>query len=456
VAFIDELLVGLGFEYDPKEAKKFTKDLNKTVNSIKSLTRVAIGAAAALTGLTVASTLASDEQGKLANEIDDTVENIDALQFALRRSGGTADGMSNSLRTLAIRIAETARGAGSGIEAFGLLGISVHEADGQLKSASDLLLEISDRFNRFSKIQQLELADKLGIRDTIRLLQQGPQAIRELTDEAKRLGVTTAEDASVAKEFQESLTDIWQITKQLTRLLTRSLAPILKKGNKEFTEWFKINRKLIEQNLPKWIDQIVIGLKILTAVAAGFIAIKLITTITTLITLFRALSLSILAVNAAALILPILVGLAVAALAAVIEDIVVFVQGGESLLGDLIKDFPLLEKAAIKVKEVFEDINELIENITSSAPFASISEDIATTIRNTPILKQLSDFGKSLNPFSNDVPPESAANVKSSSIIVEKVEINVNGGINSPRAIAEEVASVFQQTTQDLTTVVEQ
>ena len=41
MAIIDELLVGLGFEYDPKEMKQFKEDVGKTTGVIKGLARAA-------------------------------------------------------------------------------------------------------------------------------------------------------------------------------------------------------------------------------------------------------------------------------------------------------------------------------------------------------------------------------------------------------------------------------
>ena len=89
---LDELLVALGFDYDPKEAKQFKDDIAKTTNIVKGLVQAAAAGAAAITGMTIASTRASDEQGKLANEIGETVENISALQFAQQRAGGAEGG----------------------------------------------------------------------------------------------------------------------------------------------------------------------------------------------------------------------------------------------------------------------------------------------------------------------------------------------------------------------------
>jgi len=36
---IDELLVGLGFEYDDKDIKSFSKDIDKTVSIVKNYQR---------------------------------------------------------------------------------------------------------------------------------------------------------------------------------------------------------------------------------------------------------------------------------------------------------------------------------------------------------------------------------------------------------------------------------
>ena len=76
MAVIDELLVALGFDYDPKNVKKFEDDIKKGVKVVKDLAKKSIAAASAITALTVASTRASDEQGKLGDEIGASVEDI--------------------------------------------------------------------------------------------------------------------------------------------------------------------------------------------------------------------------------------------------------------------------------------------------------------------------------------------------------------------------------------------
>lgn len=462
MALLDELLVGLGFEYDPKEIQQFKTDIEKTVKVVKNLTRVAVASAAAITSLTIASTSNTDEQGKLAKEIGDTVENIDALQFALKRAGGTSDGMTSSLRQLAIRASEAARGTGSGVEAFGILGVSVTDSNGRLKTTSDLMLEVSNRMQGLNKAQQIELADKLGIRDSVLLLQEGPEAIKALIAEAHALGVTTAEDAAVAEEFQDSLTDLWQIIKSVSRTISKTFAPILKKMVNSFSDWWKLNRQMIEQNFPKWVSKFTSALKLLILAAGAFLAISLVNHLATLITLLRGVSVAAMAANAAALLLPILLGAAVVAFLALVEDAKVFFEGGESFIGDMIEKFPKwadeIKLIASLFKLVLDTTNHIFDGWSRIIDmFSKFSvENLKEILGNIPgfIGDVTGVYGA--GGQSGLIPELGQSISNSSKTVVDKVEIIIQGGADTAENIANAVSNVFQQTSQDLNTVVDQ
>lgn len=461
MALIDELLVGLGFEYDPKEMKQFKDDVGKTVDIVKSLTKAAVAGAVAITALTVSSTRATDEQGKLADEIGDTVENLDALQFAIQRTGGTADGMSNSLRNLAIRASEASRGTGSGVEAFGLLGISVTDLNGKLKPTSDLFLEISKQFETLDKAQQLELADKLGIRDSITLLQQGKASIADLVSEAQLLGVTTAEDAAIAAKFQDSLTDMWQIVKQVSRTLSKVFAPILDELVTAFTEWWKINREIIEQKLPEWIDKFTTAFKLLTVAVGAFLAFRLASHLIALIGLLKGLSLATLAAGAAAFLLPALIAAVATAFVALVEDAKVFFEGGESFIGDMVKKYPEwtseINVAASALATVAELTGMIFDGWSGIIDlFKDFSfEGLKEVIGNIPGF--LGDATGLVTVGGGGLIPELGQSISNTaSTVVDKLEIVVQGGADTAENIASAVLNVFEQTSQDLNTAVDQ
>ena len=484
MALIDELLVGLGFEYDSGEAKKFKNDIGKTVGVVKNLAKVAAATATALTGMVVASSRASDEQGKLADEIGETVANVSALQYAQQIAGGSADGMANSLRELSLRASEAARGVGSGVEAFGLLGISTTDANGQIKSASNLMKEVSGKMQGLGRARQIELADKLGLRDSIRLLQLGPQAIEEMTVKAKALGDTTAEDAKVSAAFNDALVDLWSVTKHISRLFTRVLAPIMKEMVGTFTDWWIANRKIIEQNIPKWVDQLTMALKILSIAMGAFLAMRVLTHLYQMIALMRGLTLATLAANAGFFLLPLLLSALALAFVALVEDAKVFFEGGESFIGDMIEKYPKWAGEIRTVASVLQGVYDLTMKIfegwdkifglfreegadamnqaLKDKGLGFLTKEIGVTEEKIgPINDLLKNAGlgfltREVGLFNSGTLDTPLTSKTSTSTVVEKLEILVNGSGQNPDDIAQSVYDVFLQTSQDLNSAVDQ
>ena len=485
MALIDELLVGLGFEYDSGEAKKFSDDIGKTVGIVKNLAKAAAATATALTGMVVASSLASDKQGKLADEIGETVNNVNALQHAQQIAGGSADGMANSLRELSLRASEAARGVGSGVEAFGLLGISTTGANGQVKSASNLLKEVSGRMQGLGRARQIELADKLGLRDSIRLLQLGPQAIEEMTTKAKALGETTAEDAKVSAEFNDALVDLWSVTKHISRLFTRVLAPIMKETVGTFTDWWMINRDLIEQNMPKWVDQFTTALKLLTVALGAFIAMRVLTHLYQMIALMKGLTLATLAANASFFLLPSLLGALALAFVALVEDAKVFFEGGESFIGDMLEKYPEWAGEIRTVASVLQGVYDLtmmifdgwdkifglfreegadaMNQALKDKGLGFLTKEIGITEEKSgPINDLLKNAGlgfltREVGVFDSGTLDTPLTSKTSTKTIIENLQIAVDGGNNNPEELAKSVYDIFlQQTSQDLNSTVDQ
>lgn len=486
---IDELLVALGFEYDPSDLDDYNEGLTSTIDLVKTYAKVAAAATAATFGLVAASTAASDEQGKLSNQTGIAVGRIDALGFALQRVGGEASQMNRQLEDLSIRASEASRGMGTGAEAFGILGISVTDASGRLKTADNLLLEISDNLQRFSREEQIELADKVGLRDSILLLQEGSAGIRELTMEAEALGTTTAEDAALAADFQDSLVDIWRIVKQLSRVLTRSLAPVMQDIADAFTEWWKQNRRIIEQNIPRFIDGAARAMRLLTIAVGVLVAARLPALIASLVGLFRKLSLAML-VNVAIL----------AGIVLLIEDVIGFLNGEDSVVGDLLQKYPQLAQnidnlraawagvkaIADKVLQGFREISNFLSSGTIAADFQlgleklgndtlqffkdlgnQISEFFTGLIDDTlgGAFKFITDLGDKFGftDTSSTVAPDAGQSNVSSSNRISVGDINVSAAPGSDAAaIGEQVAAslsetlepLLQQTSQDLNSAV--
>lgn len=483
---IDELLVGLGFEYDSDEMDEFKQDIDKTTSVIKKLAVAATVAATAITGMVVATTAASDEQGKFADEIGESVENIDALQFALVRSGGASESMSNSLRSLATRASEAARGIGAGVEVFGMLGLSTTDANGKLKSTTQLMLEISRMFQGLSQAQQIEFAEKLGIRDSLRLLQQGPDEINKLIATAKALGVTTAEDAALAAEFQDSLTDMWKVIKQVSRVITRDLAPVMDKTIGRFVDWWVINREIIEQKMPEFMRQLTIATKLFAIVTATWISYRLALHIAQLVKLFTAFNSRLLITNALVSFLPALIFGAIAAIALLAEDAKTFFEGGDSFLGDMIDKFPqwteqieiaaavlasiadlgimafdgwkmlfnlfasgtFLDDMPIIIEQIKTDVAGLVDDITqlffdmAADVFSALQEKIFDPLARPFNALKTKFFGSDENVFGANDTQSGIQNVLSPDNIT-----NINNHLQQPETGLSQISNISNKTT---------
>lgn len=468
---IDELLVGLGFEYDSEELKLFSKDIVEVKDQLLGMVKVVVAGAASLTGLAIVSAAATDAQGKLAKEIGETVSTIDALQFANKIAGGSIDGMSNSLRNLSLRASEAARGIGSGVEIFGRLGISATNAEGRLKPVSELMLEVSDGLQGLDKARQIEFADKLGIRDSILLLQEGSSSIKNLVLSAEELGVATDEDAAIAANLTDSMSELWKIVKSGARILTRELAPIIIGVTQTFKNWWISNRELIEQDLPKWVEKLTLALKILSLAFAAFAGAKI---LIGLITLFNKATVAAMLMNASVLALPLLIGAAVGAIALLAEDAYTFFNGGDSFIGDMLIKFPKWEGQILKIASVFGTLAELTNMIFDGW------KEIISLFDSGTILEDIKNFAKNLPGFIGDVTGISGANTKDNmstifstpradlansvqniskrtGINIQKLEIPITPSPSQNAAdIAKETFNIFQQAAQDLETTVDQ
>lgn len=461
MAVLDSLLVELGFDYDPKDLNEFKTGMASTTKIVKRLATAVVGAATAITGMVTVSTAATDEQGKFADKIGESVENLDALQFALVRSGGSADGMNSSLESLSVKAAEAARGVGAGVEAFGILGIEVQKANGGVKSASELMTDVSGALSGLGKAEQIELAEKLGLSSALPLLQQGPQAINELVSEAKALGVTTAEDAAVAAEFQDSLTDIFRVVKDVARALTKNLAPILNDIAQTFLIWWKTNRDIIQQKLPLWIEKAAMAMRLLTVAVAAFMAFRMVSTFISLIGLLKGATLATMGMNAAMLLIPALIAAAAVAFVALVEDAKVFFEGGESVIGDMIKKFPEWEGAITTVAAALATVWDLTKMIFDG--WSQIIE-LFKSFSLEGVKEVLGDIPGFLGDVTGLAPVEGGGILSgvgtsisnAASTAVDKIDIVIQGGADTAENIANSVFNIFQQTTQDLNSAVDQ
>ena len=161
----------------------------------------------ALTSRTLKEAAQAEDLGRFAERLNQNVEEVSTWGKIIEHTGGTAAGFRGTLESLTNTLTDFAiTGGGAAAETFARLGINAFDANGQLKTALELLPEIADSFGQLSREESVNLGRRLGLDNaTILLLQRGRDEVEALTRRQQQLGVVTQEDTERVTAFNMAL-----------------------------------------------------------------------------------------------------------------------------------------------------------------------------------------------------------------------------------------------------------
>lgn len=355
MAILDSLLVSLGYDFDDEDLQKFEASIGLVADKINNLALAAAGLATLFAGTTVASAGATDQLTKQARRMGIAVNELDAYNFAAEQAIGTSDGVADSLRQLSVNASEAARGTGSAVEAFGILGISVTDTQGNIKSVNQLFAESADALNSLSnESQRLELADKLGLGSLDLLLRQGSSGIAALTAEARELGTVTAEDGKAAEEFNDQVNRLQRVLTALVRFVSTSVLPVFTEMAKSIQEWSQSNREIVRSRIVQFLNALTFAMRNFQIILISILSLKFALFLFRMVAAYKALGAAALAANIKMFAIVLGVAAIIAVIGLLIEDFLVFRRGGESAIGALVERFPLLKMAIEKIGEALQ------------------------------------------------------------------------------------------------------
>jgi hypothetical protein len=270
----------------------------------------------------------ADAAGKLAHALNMDIEVLQAWQGAAVRAGGSAEGMSASMKSLDGKLREMARGGG-GDAGYALyaLGISARDAQGRIRSADIVLGDLSGKFAGMSRQRALKVGEMLGLDEgTIELLRRGEKGVGELLARQKELGLYSKKDAEEARKFNNVMADMKQAFAAAAAVVVRILMPVFTAVSEGITTAAVTVRR--HQNL-------ITGFLIFLSGLLGVLAIKV-----------GIISAPFLAVAAIVLI-------AAGAFAVLYDDVQAFLNGHDSMIGRLSKDYPWLGEMVREIADTF-------------------------------------------------------------------------------------------------------
>lgn len=309
-------------------------------------------AAGALGGLAAAFSVSAAISGAFAradniraieqtsDAIGAAIENVDAFGKAAEAMGGDAQGARDSLTDMAEKMGEAMSDVESGAaKAFKSLGISLKSADGGTKDAVTGMLDLASAVEGLDRSAAVFKIKELGITDnrTVEMILKGRQELERMLRVQKEQGVVTKEAAENARKLTEATGSLKNSMSNAGNSFLDSIIPALTK----VIEWLGKGVSWMTDN-----KDFVIGF---------FGAIASVVTALYLPAMISAAAAT-LAATWPLLLIGVAIAAAAAAFALIYDDIMNFVDGNESFIGQVFEKYPMVEKIVMTLIDAFKQM----------------------------------------------------------------------------------------------------
>jgi len=376
----------LMFKSDTSDLKKGVGEVQKIISGLSSVLSAAIPAAFGIAGIKKAIDYGV-ELSRTSQKLGANAADIQAWGNAVEIAGGNAKQFESTLSSMSAKFNTT----------------------------SDTILKVLPRYadllSKLSPSRAQQVGRNLGLDEsTILLLQRGRRELDGFLRRQKELGTLTKEDTETFKKYDQSVTKASQSFGRLNQVLALTSIPFLT------TAMNALDRAFIY-----FIDHqdLIIG---------GIIALTAATTV--LGFTFGALSLPVIGVTSLVLALS-------AVFAIAYEDIKAFIEGSESLIGDIVNSFPnaaaavksffnIMKDAIMTVMHPLELLEKLFDRIMSKIQGSSGAK-LLTDLTSGDLSKAkqtLIDVRAQSRDSLNKVPFLASGNTNSSSVTTGAITIN--------------------------------
>jgi len=342
---IDEIFISLGLDGSKASAgmKKASADIKGGLAGIRasmsSVMGLFTGFTAGLAGIFAISSQFSDWKTKsieiqnAARQVNRSMEEVQAWGGALAKYGGNIDSFTSAVRMLN---GELVKMSATGVSRAGKIlsegyGIDVG-AVGRLRATDDVLGDIADVMSRMSMDEAIGLGSKIGMdASMVQLMRQGRDAYKDIIEQKKKDAIYTEEDAKTVREYNASMKQLGIGVSRIANVFFRLIVPV-------FTQITRVVGDFV-----KYLSKHETAVKAFFVMLSGLILYLLLPSIVAFFTTLLA--------NPITWVILLLAGLA-----AMIEDLVVWSQGGNAALGDL---WTMIFGDPKNAEEMFNTISEL-------------------------------------------------------------------------------------------------
>ena len=455
-----ELLIKIGVDADTQKLAKFEKSVERAKHSLTAIAKAAAFVGVAIGGATakIVTSYATqaDAAAKNARAVGITTEAYQELEYAADQSGVTGEQLLAVLPKLAAKTSDAARGNKELIKTYKELNLdarALHKLspDQQFEAIAEAVSKLDSAGDR-TRIT-MKLFEEVGPKFAT-MFSSGAKGIAELRKQARALGfVISDEDAQKAEAFNDQMARLKRLAMGLRNTVAISLVPKLTELASKVESWAIANKEVINSKIEKWLEKAERGAKKLYAwikklgggefdkglerIAQGiativgvFAASKAVTAFVSILGVVKSTLVLLGSVGVVALAK--IIALVVAATAywgtllLIVDDVITYFRGGDSLLGRIIANvqagngglgkmykriqamFAALGKGERIVDKVFRLFSTALTTIRKAFIFMgrvardvfSLFERVATAVfeklkaRALPILETIGSIGR--------------------------------------------------------------
>lgn len=263
---VESIIVQLGldgsqYNQEAEKAKKSNKELNKSVEETdkvvgtvtKTLARW-FGVMAAATG--VAKMIdevqrLNDELYHLEKNLGMSSETIKNWQGAAGAMGGSADGMTNSIKSLNMGMNDfVTMGDTTLLPFMNALGVGMTDAQGKLRKTDDVMLDLADSFSKMDREQAFSIASKMGIDEgTFNTLVQGRKEMEKMLEYQSKMYKSSEEELKTSRQLAQNRALLGQQWESLKTMMANAIIPLFVKLSEialSFFEFLQENQKTVQ------------------------------------------------------------------------------------------------------------------------------------------------------------------------------------------------------------------
>lgn len=273
-----EEMVGLGdtvTDLADKFGVRLPKGVTDALNSMSSFsagTVAAMGvAAAAIAGVIEAVKALHENAVEMAAEADELMTKsmvtglsttlLQELQYAEPLIDVSVETITGSMRKLTTEMADAAGGNEKLQESFAQLGVSITDADGQLRSAEDVFFDVVDALGQMGNDTERDAAamEILGksAQELNPLIKQGTGTLREYMQAADENYVLTEDQIKALGELDDAVNENKLMWEALKKQLAAQFAPAAKEALETFGKMVeKAGKALIDSKIIEGVGEV--------------------------------------------------------------------------------------------------------------------------------------------------------------------------------------------------------